>query len=518
MPLTTPSRTPMSPLDVEICLHNLTGNPHHRASQSIVADVRAFQVNDKVGKVPEGDLYRDVDMPTSATGKQSQVELGSPQQFPAGASRSTTATIASPSEQEFTQTATPGDSGSALQTASRPATHSARGALPLTVRQGLLRRQLRRFPPPPQESIPTLIKDAIKYLSEALKLYLMKSSKAFLQHHSDLGITLQYLGEDEFHTMPYVFVECDKALATEVKKFFAREQIQQQLRSCAHRAFPAGLRYWVHDQAPLRFGAERRTDFYSGSLSTAQLDPVCGIIIKTITDGQDWFATLGGLIEVVFEGGDVWVYGLTVSHIVPTAHEHEQVSEKSDENDKDMEDTHSDIVEAGLCDEDAELELEMTQAPIHFVIGDEAAHESEFPSRYHLYFKSTNLWLCEGFLCVPEIPRNVDLPSLDWALAEIHIHQWIIPDMLINREPRPLPAPEAPGPEDYVPPSALDYAVLRSAGLIRYGDITWGYSSLLSFPGDRAVETYLFTLRSGQSELLHLAFPDTHWCSRFSPW
>ncbi|KAH8659381.1 hypothetical protein BGZ60DRAFT_456975, partial [Tricladium varicosporioides] len=254
-------------------------------------------------------------------------------------------------------------------------------------------------------------------------------------------MTLKVLGESEETAEPWVFIQCDKAIAKKVRRFFKQSSVVSDFKPPSPDIYTPKLDVYVHELPPLLLG--RNSPLSPTSTDSINLSPnlfesvelfyeqdpraqysLCGSKAIVSVNGQWRSATIGGLISVETAEGYIQDFGLTAGHFLNGDCYTESFDEEVQETDE--EETDDDADDEFFDDgQDFELDLGSMEelAPttsVHKTSTQLGAPSNPKSSIGHVFWTSH---------------KNLqDQPNLDWALFTIGNNTLKLPNIVLADE------------------------------------------------------------------------------------
>jgi hypothetical protein len=283
---------------------------------------------------------------------------------------------------------------------------------------GLTRSKIKLTPF--DKPIPKLTQNRFEDLRE---LYADSLNELTRGVHPCRGIlmSLKVLGESESTAAPWIFIQCDKAIAPKVRRFFKQSHVESEFKPLHPNAYKPKFDIYVHDMPPIllycstqnepppppppypipdiirdlipdpnaiKVWCNRNAIISSGSLCGSRID------VSTIMGVRS--ATVGGLISVISEEGESQNLGLTAGHFLSE----EQYTEHPEDEYEDYED--------GFLGESQEFEFDLCSLDFH------ARTDSEGDdAQVH---KLENFENVLGYVYKASQDDLQSQPNLDWAL------------------------------------------------------------------------------------------------------
>ena len=183
-----------------------------------------------------------------------------------------------------------------------------------TVPRQLFSRFKKTKPRPFDQEISQLVRDRFSDLTElfgeSLYTFLVKRRVKY----NAISIKLKVLGKDEGSAKPWVVVQCDEAASKPIKNFFDQPEVKSQYRPGDSEPDTPSFDVLIHPRAPVSLATSHLASVYGKSW--ADVDTLCGKIIKIGSLDEPHIATLGGVIKVETSQGKFMLQGLTAGHIL----------------------------------------------------------------------------------------------------------------------------------------------------------------------------------------------------------
>ena len=167
---------------------------------------------------------------------------------------------------------------------------------------------------PFDQEISQLVRDRFSDLTElfgeSLYTFLVKRRVKY----NAISIKLKVLGKDEGSAKPWVVVQCDEAASKPIKNFFDQPEVKSQYRPGDSEPDTPSFDVLIHPRAPVSLATSHLASVYGKSW--ADVDTLCGKIIKIGSLDEPHITTLGGVIKVETSRGEFMLQGLTAGHIL----------------------------------------------------------------------------------------------------------------------------------------------------------------------------------------------------------
>ncbi|KAF7506723.1 hypothetical protein GJ744_011447 [Endocarpon pusillum] len=177
-------------------------------------------------------------------------------------------------------------------------------------------RKLRIYDKPIDQPTQARFLDLKVLFGRTLHEFLAKKKVTF----TAIQMRLSVMGEDEASAKPWIIIACEKATLKTVKQFFGQPDIKQELQPNTGE-WPA-FELIVCDRALRLLFADADIDIEVFApdwhfIKDLPLPSACGRAIKAVVGEKTRTATLGGMINVLSQKGEIKRYGLTSGHILP---------------------------------------------------------------------------------------------------------------------------------------------------------------------------------------------------------
>jgi len=247
-------------------------------------------------------------------------------------------------------------------------------------------------------------------------------------------MTLKVLGESEETAEPWVFIQCDKAIAKKVRRFFKQSSVVSDFKPPSPNKYTPKLEVYVHE-LPLLLGEKSLRPLIPTFTSLNPFDglelyyeqnpnmpqSLCGSKLHAVVNGQWRSATIGGLISVETADGHVQVFGITAGHFLDA----EQYTEDSDESAQEEEEETDGDTDDELSDAGQDFELDQ-------VLMEEPASKN---SAYEIAGPSNTSDIRRNFIGCVFWTSQKDLQGrsdLDWTLFTIRNNALKLPNIVVT--------------------------------------------------------------------------------------
>ncbi|PQE19035.1 Ankyrin repeat domain-containing 52 protein [Rutstroemia sp. NJR-2017a WRK4] len=247
-------------------------------------------------------------------------------------------------------------------------------------------------------------------------------------------MSLKVLGQSESTAAPWIFIQCDKAIARKVRGFFKQPAVQSDFNPSSPDAYTPKFEIYVHEMPPTALHrnsslsntsqtyvhGHETIEVYCQQDAISTLGSLCGLQISVSTHGHVRSATIGGLISIREKDGTFRMVGITAGHFLAA----EQYDECQVDG-GDLEEDLADDLDDEFSDDDVfeiDLDLVDTKALTSSEPGDTQYERSEkFESIIgHVYMASQD--------------DLEDQPNLDWALFTIENSLLYLPNVVTKHE------------------------------------------------------------------------------------
>ena len=344
-----------------------------------------------------------------------------------------------------------------------------------------------------------------------------------------IQMRLSILGEDEASAKPWIIIACEKAILKTVKQFFGQTDIKEELRPNSS-GWPS-FELIVCDRAPRLLAADIEVEVFARGWDFSEGYPVlsaCGMGIQTEVGERRRTATLGGLINVIGETGEIKSYGLTAGHILPSesvlgAPKNELEATSEDEDGSDTDDSQAEsyaVQESNLepadrpCldhpfSDEEEFEIEFGYGSMS-AVNDSASQGRQQQLGEHKPSYSTNIGRIAAHS--GQSKPSVENCNQDWALIELNRAQSGFGNYLIDAHcdspPHLLQLTQFVEQKDVQIDGEWPVGITRTASKPSWGVLSRTLSFIMMSPGKAFTETYTLTLPSESGELRHFSvFP-----------
>jgi hypothetical protein len=313
-------------------------------------------------------------------------------------------------------------------------------------------------------------------------------------------MSLKVLGATEATAAPWVFIQCDKAIAKKVRRFFKQRSVESDFKPLVPDAYTPSFEIYVHEMPPLALGstppdfstpqfdsthhALESVGLYLDKNAMIRDNSLCGSKITAVTaGGQRSSATIGGLILIETKQGDFHTLGMTAGHFLAPNHDLQTFEEDGEEGEVD------DDSNDGFFDDEQEYELELSS------LGCEGQTSSAETTPLNEWPENTGVSI--GKIYRTSQDSRQDGLNLDWALFTIENSSLYLPNIVAAREvTRAI----------HQKPMETERGVVLStatSGLL-YGKLSNSSSYLMLAPGNGMAKTYSLIIFNNQSKFVSL--------------
>jgi hypothetical protein len=345
-----------------------------------------------------------------------------------------------------------------------------------------------------EKDIPRLTQNRFEDLRELHADNLIKLTRG-LSRCRGILMSLKVLGENESTAAPWVFIQCDKAIAGKVRRFFKQPFVESDFKPAHPNAHTPNFEVYVYEMPPLALGSNSqcppiaRPDPYD-TRETPELyfkekipGSLCGSKIIVSSSGQRRSATIGGLVSIQWKSGDCQLLGLTACHFL-AQEQHLEDLEEEEHTDDDPDE--------GPFEDGQEFELDLGSlkygAP---------ALPAENAAQHEV---SENLGAVFGHIFKTSLDSLQDGPNLDWALFTVENKSLLAPNF-VGQEITRVAHPDQ---------NETQQAVLLStatSGLV-LGTLSSSWSYLMLAPGKSLVRTNALKIRDHPGWFLFPIYQD----------
>jgi hypothetical protein len=388
------------------------------------------------------------------------------------------------------------DSGYGLQSSTPGQPNSAyvnTGSVVSGSRLWPLQRKITKLKPF-DKPIPQLTQNRFEDLRELHADNLNKLTRG-LPRCQGILMSLKVLGESEREAEPWVFVQCDKAVARKVRSFFKQPTVKSEFQPAHPDSYSPHFKIYVCElpPKPLVRNHESSAQPLKDTVATGSIEvyahkyvvcssTLCGTEIKVSVHGKNRTATIGGLVKVLTERGET-LFGITAGHfLTQEQYEDRECQDEIFESSDDLEDYFSDEEEA--------FELDLSSLKTDPRIGEvEIVGKSE---------QIPESWPKIGRIYKASHDGPQDRPNLDWALIAVENQSLHLPDII--HKVAPLSSPRLLDSERgaFVLISAISSQLSRPP----LGTLSRSWSYLMLAPGEVLVRTYLLTFSDNKGKNL----------------
>ncbi|KAE9377692.1 hypothetical protein N431DRAFT_478867 [Stipitochalara longipes BDJ] len=331
-------------------------------------------------------------------------------------------------------------------------------------------------------------------------------------------MSLKVLGESAATAAPWVFIQCDKAIAGKVRRFFKQHSVESDFKPAKPDAYTPRLDIYVHEMPPLALRGDLLSppdpplpdsgnnapytnnplDLYYKSNPEIPFETLCGSKITTLNTGQQRCATIGGLISIHEKGGECKTLGITAGHFLGQE-QYTQDLEEMETVDDDPEGGHSDD------GQDFELDLESSKSNIpttsaeddpvegHFeeeLEFDFAPYPSDFADNTSQYEITEDIGVVIGRVFQTSHEGLSGSSNFDWALFTIDDSSLHLPNIVMGSK-------VTQNSNVYAGAADMDDRLVTlitslNGQTIAYLTSSWSY--LMLAPGSAMVRTYALKL------------------------
>ena len=170
--------------------------------------------------------------------------------------------------------------------------------------------KLRPFDQEISQAVQNRFSDLTELFGPSLYTFLVKKRVRY----NAISIKLKVLGKDERSARPWVVVQCDEAASKPIKNFFDQPEVKSQYRPGDSEPHLPSFDVVIHPRAPVSLATSHLANVYGNSW--ADVETLCGRLIKIGSPDEPHIATLGGVIMVETSRGKFMLQGLTAGHIL----------------------------------------------------------------------------------------------------------------------------------------------------------------------------------------------------------
>jgi len=306
-------------------------------------------------------------------------------------------------------------------------------------------------------------------------------------------MSLKILGENESTAAPWVFIQCDKAVAGKVRRFFKQPCVESDFKPRNPDAYTPKFEIYVHEMPPMAlhgkpssssfpetdFRDQEAVELYCDRMAIISSGSLCGSKISVSNNGHLRSATIGGLISVVSKEGKVQELGITAGHFLAEEQYMEGIEDGEEYDD-------------GFSDDSQDFELDLSS--FDYPTKTQEVHPSPSPESIghagdvfgHVYKTS-------------QTDLNVE-PNLDWALCTIDHTLLCLPNVVDGHRLSQIDSATSSDTETLELKVVLKTAMSGSmSGILSK---SWSYLSL--FPGRSLVRTNAVTISDKKGQLFFL--------------
>jgi hypothetical protein len=352
---------------------------------------------------------------------------------------------------------------------------------------------------PFDKSIPKLSQIRFQDLRELYADDLNKLTRG-LPRCQGILMSLTVLGESESTAKPWVFVQCDKALARKVRNFFKQPAVKSEFQPPQPDSYSPHFEIYICELPPKLLVRDDESsllppngvvatdsiEIYSSGFDAEFSGTLCGTEVRAFTHGKIRTATIGGIIEVMKKDGELTMFGITAGHFL-AQEQYEEDEEDQDEMSGDLDDDFSDEEDAFEFDiSSLETESVITSDP-NFGEVETIDESRQIPG------SSVKI----GHIYIASHDDLQDRPNLDWALFAIENQSFCLPNLIMKRDVTQISFTIAISSKRKV---VLATAISRPMS----GMLSESWSYVMLAPGKSLVRSYLLTLSDNKGKNLFL--------------
>jgi len=319
----------------------------------------------------------------------------------------------------------------------------------------------------------------------------------------NIAMTLEILGEQRDTAAPWVLIQCHKAIAKKVRRFFKQSNVEADFKPSVPTPYAPHLPILVHEESP---ESVTRSDHLLDPLSSKDtstsidvaiygdqflmVETLCGSEIKAEIHKTIHTATIGGLISAVSKDGNKSLFALTAGHFVGVDRYDED--EDEDEEDSDGEEEDEDDVYPSEDAEDS-YELDLRSRLNESLLSKQDSLDGK-PNELEQHKQLPWFGSAMGYIYKASQDDLRGRPNLDWALISIECKSLYLPNIIMSNEVTlPSPALTETGLKRKV-------TIAAARGRALSGSLSQEWSYLALTPDNTMVRSYLVTLDNGQGE------------------
>jgi hypothetical protein len=282
---------------------------------------------------------------------------------------------------------------------------------------------------PFDKPIPILTQNRFKDLRELHADNLNRLTRGLAKCRGIL-MSLKVLGESETTAAPWVFIQCDKAIAGKVRRFFKQAEVESDFKPPHPDSYTPSFEIYVLElppialcknlqssTSPVDIHGHRNVEVYCEKNAISSLGSLCGSKISVSAHGEVRSATIGGLISVQSKEGGFPILGITAGHFLA---EEQYIKYLGDGEE------YVDDLDEGFSDDGDVFELDLSsfnsEAPVVF-------EQDEIQSE--ILGKSQSII---GHIYKTSQEDLQDQPNLDWALFTIEDTSLYLPNFVTEHE------------------------------------------------------------------------------------
>jgi hypothetical protein len=304
-------------------------------------------------------------------------------------------------------------------------------------------------------------------------------------------MSLKVLGDNESTAAPWVFIQCDKAVAGKVKRFFKQPEVESNFKPPHPNAYTPSFRIYVHALPPLALlgklpssaslpndvHGHEAIEVYGEQDAISSFASLCGSQISVSTHGQLRSATFGGLIETQSKKDGMYqLFGITAGHFLAEEQENEYLEDEDGYVDDDE----------GFSDDDQDFELDLSS------YNPELPPDSEQDeAQSGILGNSETSKTVIGHIYKTSQDDLQDQPNLDWALFTVENTSLYLSNVVSNHEISGLNDPAGTGTERKVV-----LATAKSGSVSGMLSKSWSY--LMLAPGKSLVRVKVLTISNNK--------------------
>jgi hypothetical protein len=348
-----------------------------------------------------------------------------------------------------------------------------------------------------EKEIPKLTQNRLEDLRE-LYADSLNNLASGLSKRRGILMTLKVLGESEDTAEPWVFIQCDKAIAKKVRRFFNKSSVISDFRPLCPNIYTPKLAIYVHELPPLLLGGKpprsptpknsARNPFETLELYYERDSngpySLCGSKVVVALNGHWRSATIGGLISVETAEGHIQDLGITAGHFLNDECRMEGFDGTGQEEKEEEDELTDDDTDDELSDDEQDFELDLGSVEESASIASvhKTADQWDIPS---------DLKASIGYVFRTSQKNLQDHPNLDWALFTVKNKALKLPNIVVADEITRIST------EDVEEPRAVVLSTASRGKIHGTLSSSWSYIALASGNGLVRTKAVKFSRNQG---------------------